>query len=228
VDDNAGPDVTPAVLAQIAEAVQTQIATHYAPVWGAPGGVPVKVVTGAAPGQGSPDVPVYIRASSDVQGAAGYHDDDGVYVFRDGLPALTSGAFSLSVVVSHEVLETLGDPGANQWADNGQGTEYAREMCDAVEAYCYDVKISGGSTVSVSDFVLPSFFDPEGEAPFSYLDKPPSPFTTAEAGGADYQIARTVDEGGAQDVTADRLPRADRLAAKRHPSSRTSRRGLKL
>jgi|HubBroStandDraft_1064217.scaffolds.fasta_scaffold05466_4 hypothetical protein len=224
VDDNAGADVTPAILAQIAAAVQEQIHAHYAPHWGHP---MVTVTAGAAPAEGSEAVPVYVRASSDVEGAAGYHDDDGIYVFRDGLPALTSGAFSLSVVVSHEVLEALGDPGANRWADNGQGEEYALELCDAVEGYCYDLTV-GGVTTSVSDFLLPSFFDAGGVAPYSYLGKPTAPLLTAPDNGADYQIARSVDESGAQQVTAIGTVHAARLPAKKHPRSRTSRRGVVL
>lgn len=217
VDDNAGADVTPEVLAKIATAIQLQIYEDFAPYWGNPG---VTVITGPAPtSKADTSIPVYVRSSSDVPGAAGYHDDEGVYVFRDGLPELTSGAFSLSVVVSHEILETLGDPGANRWADTGDGTEVALELCDAVEANCYD---KGG--VSVSDFVLPSFFDGGGVAPYSHMGKPSKPFTTASAGGADYQIERT---GGSDEkqVTAD-LAGHPRAKVKLMSSSRTFRRGV--
>ena len=216
VDDNAGEDVTPEVLASIAAAVQRQVREHWAPNWGHPG---VTITTGAAPGPLDPAVAVYIRSSSDVPGAAGYHDDAGVYVFRDGLPELTSGAFSLSVVVSHEILETLGDPAANRWADNGRGQEVAIEMCDVVESYFYDI-----DGVSVSDFTLQSFFDPEGQPPYSYLNKPGAPMVAASAGGADYQIVRAVDENGVQQVTAD-LSGHPRASVKGHATSRTSRRG---
>jgi len=216
VDDNAGSDVTPPVLATIAAAVQRQVREHYALHYGHPG---VTITTGVAPAPTDPGVPVYIRSSSDVPGAAGYHDDDGIYVFRDGLPALTTGPFSLSVVISHEILEALGDPGANQWADNENGQEVARELCDAVESFCYEI-----DGVSVSDFVLPSFFDPGGQAPLSFLGKPTAPMTTASANGTDYQIVRRVDENGVTQVTAD-LSRHPRKSKKLPPTSRTSRRG---
>jgi hypothetical protein len=217
VDDNAGPDVTPAVLTQIAAAVQRQVREHWAPLWGHPG---VSVTTGPAPSALDASVPVYIRASSDVQGAAGYHDDDGIYVFRDGLPSLLTGAFSLSVVCSHEILEALGDPGANRWADTGRGYMVALEMCDVVEGYCYEI-----DGVSVSDFVTPSFFDPDGQAPYSKMNRPGAPMTVAPDSGADYQIELKVNDSGEQQVTAD-LFQHPRRAAKMHPSSRTSRRGV--
>lgn len=217
VDDGAGADVTPEILGQIAAAVQRQVREHWAPLWGHPN---VTITTGPAPGPLDEAVPVYIRASSDVQGAAGYHDDDGIYVFRDGLPSLLTGAFSLAVVVSHEILEALGDPGANRWADTGRGFMVAIEMCDVVEGYCYEI-----DGVSVSDFTTPSFFDPEGQAPYSYLNKPGAPMTPASDGGADYQIELRVDDSGAQQVTAS-LGSHPRKVAKLHPTSRTSRRGV--
>lgn len=223
VDDNAGADVTPQVLAQIAAAVQAQIALDFAPHWGWVG---VSVLTGPAPAQDSPAVPVYIRAKSDVEGAAGYHDDAGIYVFRDGLPELTKGAFSLSVVVSHEILEALGDPGANRWADMGNGVEVAIEMCDAVEGFCYDM-----AGTDVSDFLLPSYFDPGGAGPYSFMGKPSAPFAIAPDANQDYQIERRVNEQGVKQVTAALVDGCDmtihpRASAKRHHSSRTSRRGV--
>jgi hypothetical protein len=161
---------------------------------------------------------VPLEATSDVPGAAGYHDDGAIHVFRDGVsdPAL-------SIIASHEIFETWLDPGANQWADDGTGQEVAKEACDAVEAYSY---VPPGCTAPVSDWVLPSFFDPGGAPPYSHLGKPPAPMTAASAGGADYQIVRTVDPSGGQQVTAA-LEGHPRQKAKAHPSSRTSRRGVR-
>ena len=217
VNDNAGEDVTISLLSRISGAIQAQISDHYSAFWGNEG---VTIAAGPLPsGPLESVVPVYVRASSDVEGAAGYHDDDGIYVFRDGLPELTSGPFSLSVVVSHEILETLTDPGANRWADQGNGLEVAVEACDAVEGFCYDI-----DGISVSDFLLPSFFDPDGQAPYSYMLKPEKPFTTAPDGGQNYQITRAVNEAGVKQVFASAV-HASRLAAKQNPKSRTARRG---
>lgn len=211
-----GP-ATSARLAKIAAVIQRQVREHFAPHYGKPN---VSVSTGPAPAPGDPSVPVYVRASSDVPGAAGYHDDEGVFVFTDGLAPGDVGPFTLPVVLSHEILEALGDPAANLWADDENGTEYARELCDAVESFSYEI-----DGVSVSDFVFPCFFDPTGAAPYSYLGAPSAPLSTAAANGADYQIVRTVDENGIQQVTAD-LSRHPRAKSKAAPTSRTSRRGV--
>jgi hypothetical protein len=164
-----------------------------------------------------PRVPVPLEATSDVQGAAGYHDDGGIHVFRDGV-----SDEELSVIADHEIKEAAIDPGANRWADTGNGGEVALEMCDAVEGFSF---VPPGCEMPVSDFVLPSFFDPSGARPYSHLDKPTGPMITAADSGANYQIVRRVDENGAQQVTAI-LEFHPRKAAKAHPSSRTSRRGV--
>jgi len=166
-----------------------------------------------------PRVPVSLEDVSDVPGAAGYHDDGAIGGFRDG-----QSDTELSITASHEVEETAVDPGANRWADTGAGSEVAIETCDAVESFSF---VPPGCELPVSDFVLPSFFDPSGDRPYSHLDKPVAPMTTATANGTDYQIERTVDENGAQQVTAD-LARSPRAKAKAHPSSRTSRRGVSV
>jgi hypothetical protein len=216
-NDNAGDDVTPEVLAAIAAAIDHVLSHDFKDAWG--GSYSCIAASGSEPSLPG-DVAVTLQTDSTIQGAAGYHDDDGIYCFRDGLPALTQGAFAFSVVISHEIFEAAVDPGANQWADHGDGTEVAKEACDAVESFCFTVP---ATSVDVSDFLLPSFFDPGGVAPFSKMGNPKAPMTTATNQGTDYQIVRTVDESGAQQVTAD-LSRHPRRLAKSNPNSRTSRR----
>jgi hypothetical protein len=65
------------------------------------------------------------------------------------------------VIASHELIEMLGDPEINltifnQTRING-GQLYAYEFCDACEADQYGYKIG---LVLVSDFVLPTWFQP--------------------------------------------------------------------
>jgi hypothetical protein len=223
-NDGAGADVTDAFLSSCAASIDHVLTHSFKDAWG---GQYTCVSSAAAVPALPQDVKVSLQADSSVQGAAGYHDDGGIYCFRDGLPALSSGAFAFSVVISHEVFEAAGDPGACRWSDNGQGEEVALEFCDAVESFSF---VPPGQSDDVSDFLLPSFFDPGGVAPFSHLGKPTAPMTTASANGTDYQIVRSVDENGAQQVTAavpghtfSRHPRAN---AKFHPSSRTRRRGV--
>jgi hypothetical protein len=225
-NDDAGDDVTDAVLAQIAAAIDYVLAHSFRDAYG--GAYTCQSAAQALPPNG-PAVTVTLKASSDVAGAAGYHDDGGIYCFRDGLPSLTSGDFAFSVVISHEIFEAAGDPGANRWADSGTGSEYALELCDAVEGFSFTPECpptDPGAGVSVSDFLLPSFFDPSGVRPFSRCDKPTAPLSTAPDSGADYQIVRSVNENGDQQVTAVGAIRTERQKAKAHPSSRTARRGV--
>lgn len=169
--------------------------------------------------EGTVPVVAPYEGTSDVQGALGYHDDGGIHIFRDGL-----SDDDLSVTGSHEIFEAALDPGANRWADSGAGEEVAIEDCDAVEAFSF---VPPGCTAPVSDFLLPSFFDPDGVRPFSHMDKPTAPFQTVTDGGANYQLVRAVDENGVQQVTARGTIASHRKKAKGHPSSRTSRRGLR-
>ncbi len=225
VNENAGEDVTPAVLDLIADAINTALASEFRAAWGYDYACRAGTdLASVGPGEKA----VRIQARSTVPGAAGFHDDDSIQVFRDGLPSLISGALALSVVISHEIFETCGDLAANRWADDGQGKEYALELCDGVEAFFYEkFGISGqdDTPVALSDFLLPSFFDPAGEAPYSFKDNAKAPFTTAPASGADYQIVRKVNETGAGQVTAiEGAWHPSRDCAKRHRSSRTTRR----
>jgi hypothetical protein len=61
---------------------------------------------------------------------------------------------SIASVVSHEVLETLADWGANRWADDGTGILWALEVGDPVESDSY-AQDTHGTPVTVSDFVTP-------------------------------------------------------------------------
>jgi hypothetical protein len=63
-----------------------------------------------------------------------------------------------TVTFSHEMLEMLADPNINLCAfDEDARRLYAYEVCDAVEADALGYEIDG---VTVSDFVLDSWFEP--------------------------------------------------------------------
>jgi hypothetical protein len=176
----------------IAAACQKQLVTHYATGWRRMAST-VRVVTdpkSLVPGT----CPVVLLDNADQAGALGYHD-----VTPAGLPyskifvktimenggTYIHGPDSLSVTISHEILETVEDPYAWWWSDAPDGRQYALELCDPVEADCYDI---GG--VSVSNFVLPAYFS-SAAGPYDYLKKLAKPFTMT-AGG--YLIVR--DPGG--------------------------------
>ena len=129
------------------------------------------------------------------QDAYGWHwvTDDGkpyARVFLD--PILDQGgrwlrsSLSVSATVSHEACELIGDPAANQWAQTARGGLYAVELCDPVESDCYDVRLRNGSTVSVSDFVYPAWFNPFAPAGsrFDHMRVLTKPFEVASDGYA--------------------------------------------
>jgi len=147
---------------------------------------------------------------SDVADALGYHDetDEGspygkVFVgdiMRNG-GNLASGPNSISVTASHEILEMAVDSAANVWADDYKsGYSYALEACDAVEGDSYEI-----DGVSVSNFVLPAWFDPRAPsvARFDWLEKLSAPFSMT-AGG--YMIRRNPATGEVSNVWGEKFP----------------------
>jgi hypothetical protein len=191
-------------------AVQQQLTLHVAPAWNqkAPtlkfySAADIKKVPGYAWIVGIFDNPT-------VANALGYHsenddvidgftfvdpvlDNKGVVLYDESNPQNVS----VSSVLSHEVVEMFGDRFANLWADgpaNGRNSQYAMELCDPVEADSYVVEVifEGATTkVSVSNFVFPSWFNPQATVklnfPFDYLKKLTAPFTMTSGG---YMIVR--------------------------------------
>ena len=119
-------------------------------------------------------------------GVVGYHAENWGLVAAQPILAnaqTLTGDWSVSSTLSHEVLEMFIDPACNLWAVNGQGPAYSLEVCDPVEAPTYTDPVSGAS---VSNFVFPSWFDPQGTAPFDKLRQVTAPFTIAAGGYANY------------------------------------------
>ena len=97
---------------------------------------------------------------ADQAGALGYHD-----LTKAGLPigkvfartTIDNGG-KWTVTFSHELLEMLADPNINLCAFDEEARRlYAYEVCDAVEADSLGYDING---ITVSDFVLPGWFEP--------------------------------------------------------------------
>jgi hypothetical protein len=87
--------------------------------------------------------------------------------------------------LSHEILETMGDPTADRWMKRPDGSEVAVEVCDPVQGDSYTVAATVlGETrqIKVSSFVLPPFFDPNGVAPFDRLGNVTAPFGMSPGG----------------------------------------------
>jgi hypothetical protein len=140
-------------------------------------------------------------------------------VLTAGGGVLDGGSIGVSVasVLSHEVLETVADYDANDWSQASDGTLWAREVADPVESWGYTIVV-GGTQVLVSDFVLPSFFDPGAPAPYDHLNRLGAGFSIGQGG---YAIEMT--GGQARQVQGERYP-TWRSATKSFPAARTARR----
>lgn len=212
---NSRPDMM-----RIAAALELQLYQHYAPFWQS-SGVPVDVFGSLAdvPEDASPLV---VLDDADTAGALGYHT-----LTPDGRPygkaflapllanggTLTQGPNSLSVTLSHEALEMVGDPYTTFWGDANDGTETALELCDAVEGDAYEV-----NGISVSNFLGPRWFRP-GPGPYDWLGRLQAPFTMTEGG---YMIVRSAS-GDIRQVFGATYPEWKK-ASKSFAAARTQRR----
>lgn len=188
---NQSKRISDADVATMVEAVGKQAATHVAPYHGLVPAIEF-VKQGGTP---SPDgCPCYIIDEPDTDGALGYHDEDSsgvpyIKVFvnptLDNGGTVLEGPNAVSVTLSHEVIELIGDGPANKWVDGPNGHDFCYELCDAVEGDAYDV-----DGVSVSNFLLQAFFDPRASkgVKLDFLGKLHIPFGMTPGG---YQITRT-------------------------------------
>lgn len=178
----------------------------------------------------------YFLYNADVAGALGYHDVDPqgnpyIRVFvetilSNGGTTLT-GSLSVSVVAGHEADEEDVDPSCTATATAANGDVWALEVGDPVESSSYNVTLADGSVIAVSDFVYPSFFDPQANAPFDQTGVVSAPFTLAQGG---YAIINNqpvygyrAGSGRTTDLRAAGYPEW-RWETKRFPRSRTARR----
>lgn len=82
-------------------------------------------------------------------------------------------------VVSHEIIEMLGDPWVN--LEVRRGVElWPRELCDAVQGHYYRTPLIEG--VEVADFLLPEYFIEGANGPYDYLGRLSAPFSIAPTG----------------------------------------------
>jgi hypothetical protein len=153
VNQTNGGAVSPDTLQQYADALQYQVDNHVAPAWDVHANISV-LDAGAAPSPGT----LLLNIVSYLPGQAGVHTN-----YQGQASAEAVNGDQLSITLSHELLEMLVDPSGTrviQAADldpysGGQQVNYLVEVCDPCVVYSYDI---GG--VPVSDFVLPSFYDP--------------------------------------------------------------------
>jgi hypothetical protein len=166
-------------LRKLVSALNKQLERDFVPIWGYP--ATLHITEKPKPGEWQ----VVFLDDSDAADALGYHDltKNGEPVSKVFVKSTIAAGQKVSTTASHELLEMMIDPGAQMWAQDGNGLFYAYEMCDAVEDEEYEI-----DGVAVSDFVYPSFFESWHKplsVRFDHLDKVARPFQTLTNG---YQI----------------------------------------
>ena len=216
--------VSNADAAAMTEAAAAQVRFDAAPIWDrAPAAVVFYTDPSAVPAAAH-GIAIVDTIQNQPQGVLGFHTEDqggklwGVVAAKpelDNGAKVTTGDWSVSSVLSHEVLEMFIDPNCNLWANDGQGSAYSFEVCDPVEAPSYTVK-----GVSVSNFVTPSWFDPlaAATAQFDTLGQLHAPFSILKGGYVVYESA-----GKEQQKFGDQFPQW-RREMKAGPLARTRRR----
>lgn len=156
----------------------------------------------------------------DVDGALAFHSVDALG--RPYLRMLPPSDKLDATDLSHEVLETMGDPTADRWVKMPDGTELAVEVCDPCQGDSYSVAttvLTEVRQIKLSNYVLGSFFDPQGKAPFDRMGTIQAPFGMSPGG---YEAVISPD-GNEHDVFA-RLVGTAPAGKLRDPGSRLVRR----
>jgi hypothetical protein len=180
---NQSAVLTDAEIQAIVPALQTQVTEDFAPHWGVDADVFFSAPDSVPPGAWRLTLydldPVYGRAGR----GAGCHGvgDDGVPLATIvALPLIENGQ-SWSKVVSHELLEMLGNPYRDKFITY-KGSTYRLENADPVQSSRHAYEIYG---VLVSDFVFPEWFVagkyPKGTT-FDFRGYTRKPFQTARFG----------------------------------------------
>jgi len=194
------------------------------------GGWPEAKLNLVAPGENPAPGASVISLLDDADQASvlGYHDvtPDGYPLGKVFVRATLAENSAVSVTVSHELCEMLGDPDINLVAerDDAQGRAkmfYAFENCDACEADQFAYDIDG---VKVSDFVYRSWFQQfrrQGSVQFDFAKKITAPFQLLSGG---YIGVLDLKKGmGWTQLTAD-ASKTTRLLSRAKVGSRRERR----
>ena len=224
---NLSTDLSDSEAALAVKAVAKQLRDHVAPAWEREG-MAVEFFRDATAIPDESHVVAIFNTGEDAAGL-GYHNSDpngnpygkvfSRAVLDHGGEVLSGGTVTVSMVLSHEVIEMFLDPGLRLWVTDAEGTQWAVEACDPVQFDRYQISVDG-TDVAVSNFVLPTWWDrtpPEG-AKFDFLGTVPSPYSLTPPGYCVYRKGGIV-----QKQLGPEFP--DWLKeVKQHPAARTARR----
>lgn len=121
-----------------------------------------------------------IVKSLNIPGAEGIHQNLFGLVF-----SRVEASDQTSVDMSHEIIEQGVNPYLDRWVTLPDGREIAKEISDPCEDESYLETGSVGDIerpISVSDYVLPSYFDPKGRPPYDRKAMLGAPFSLTPGG----------------------------------------------
>jgi hypothetical protein len=179
------------------QAIAHQVELDAAPLWDRSPAAVIFYSAAADVPNNAHVITVVDTIKNEPTGVLGFHTEDkggrlwGVVAAKpelDNKAQIMTGDWSVSSVLSHEVLEMFIDPNCNLWAATDTGAVYSFEVCDPVEAPTYVV-----DEVSVSNFVTPAWFDPlsatKKVTKFDKLGLVPESFAILKGGYAVYASA---------------------------------------
>ncbi len=184
-----------------------QMRNHFCPAWQGVSYEPVEFFANEK------DLPVasgiaklmIIQDTIDDANALGYHTFVGVPY---GIVLAQAGR--TSVTLSHECLEMAADATASKWSPWSEaGKLVALEVCDPVESNAYEISVViMGVTrpIMVSNFILPSWFQPAGREPYDFLDVLKSPLSLASGG---YVVTQDKNGGNVSDIWGEHFGAED-------------------
>lgn len=173
-------------LPALANALQIQVTRDFLPAWG----VDAKVFY--TPSGQHPSTDHWVLAlfdDSDIASALGYHDKtpSGQPLGKAFVRTTLSDGQKVSVTVSHELLEMLGDPSCSS-ADQDGNVFWAKEAADMVENDEYEIEIpdgwaGAGTKIAVSNFGLLAWWDSSRTVgPYDFLGKLTKPLGLTPGG----------------------------------------------
>ncbi len=164
----------------VIDAIQRQLDEHFSPVWNRT--ATLRLIDDASQLRPN-EACAQLLDHTDYPGLLGYH-----FCAANGAPGLrvfarTASDYGqeFSAVLSHEILETTGNPWVNaavlQNLGKGSGILYSMEVCDPVERSFYQI-----DGVTVSNFVTPQYFLGNSSAPYDYMGLLSTPMRPAQDG----------------------------------------------
>lgn len=156
-------NVTPVIRDEAWEAaipaLQAQLDNDFVPSWGELATPLHLIFVGHGKSVPKDAWPIFLNRHSSDPGALGWHTKEGLLVYgRVFVGDCMRFGVSPVVDLSHEILETSGDPSATKVFTMPDGRLAAFEACDAVESDDFGYATKGHEGFAMSDFVMPWYF----------------------------------------------------------------------